>query len=51
MFEWWSVSSRKGKNCSLGLEESYLPNAKEVLYKTIDIPIPHNKRIPLSWVP
>ena len=47
-YEWWSVSSRKGKNCSLGLEESNLHNDKEVLYKTTDIPTPVEKRILLS---
>ena len=48
MFEWWNANSRKGKNCSLGLEKSYLHDAKEVLYKTIDIVTSLEKRIFLS---
>ena len=51
VFTWWSASSRKGENCSLGLEESYLNDAKEALYKSVDILIPYEKRNLLSYLP
>ena len=39
------------ENCSLGLEVSYLHDAKEVLYKSVDISTPYEKRILLSYLP